>query len=149
MRRLGALVTIALLSAPILACGDDGGLTKEEFISQGDRICARLAEESNALETPEDLPGAADFLGEAIPLAEAARNRLDDLDPPDDGDDVKEALLAGIDGAISGAEEAREAAESGDQEAFEAALAEAEEAGDSADEEAQEYGFEECGSDEE
>lgn len=145
------LLPVVLLLPALAACGDDEAeaLSHDEYVEQGDAICARLTEETDALDQPTDLPSAVTFLDESLPLARAAREDFAELAAPDDAEEVREALLSSIDVSIDAAGRARDAAANDDQAGVEAALAEATEAGAASDPVAQEYGFVECGTDDE
>lgn len=140
---------IALLClVPLAACGDDdsGALSKAEFIEQGDAVCGGLTKSTGAIAEPTSNEEVSAYLTDTIALAKEARADMAALTPPADGEDIHQALLDAIDGAIAAAEEAVAAADEGDFEKMTALLDDASTAGDEADADADAYGFKECGS---
>lgn len=165
--KLAILLALLSLSTFLAACGDDeeptdasaseevvedeeaaGGdtLTKEEFIAEGDAICAGLTEAGEQVEAPETEDDLARYLTELLDQAEAARDEFAALNPPEDGEEVHHELLDALETSMSTVEGAIAAAEDGDTVTVEDLLSQATEEGAAADEAAQEYGFEECGS---
>lgn len=156
MPKLVAAAVALLCLVPFAGCGGDdddsssasgGGnaLTKAEFIKQGDTVCAGLTESTQAIAEPTSEDEVSGYLTDTIALAKKARSDFAALSPPADGEDIHEALLDSIDGSISAAEEALEAAEDGDLEKMGELLDKASDLGDEADEDADAYGFKECG----
>lgn len=123
------------------ALGDGGeALAKEEYIAQGDEICAagdeELAEELQAIEggaTEENAEKGAEVFVENL---DSQLEQLRDLNPPE-GDE--ETLTEIYDQAEEGGEQLSDDPQLILTEEGPPALAEA-------SEKAQEYGFEECGS---
>lgn len=85
------LILLCLLSAGLVACGDDdnadGGSSSDEFIASADEICTEAAEE--AVANPQPTPTTAE---EAVSTLEVSVQRREDLladfedlgDPPSD-----------------------------------------------------------------
>lgn len=127
------------------ASGDT--LSKEEFIEEGDTICAALEAAGATVaapESPEDYPV---ILTEHVGQAEEAHKQFGELKPPADGEEVHQALLDALGTSIETVKGAITAFEGGDTVTGEDLLAQANEEGKAADEEAQAYGFTECGDD--
>ena len=147
-KKLAILMALLSLSTFLAACGDDEEtLSKEEFIEQGDAICAELSSATGDVEDPEDEEDLARYLKELLGHAETAREDFAELAPPEDGEEVHQELLDALDSTMSTVEGAIAAAEDGDTVTVEDLLSQAEEEGAAADAAAQEYGFEECGTD--
>jgi hypothetical protein len=140
MRRAAAVVLVVVP----LACGNLGGLTKSAFITQGDAVCRRLTAESNKIGEPTTQAGIADYLDQVLALAERARTDMAKLDPPADGQRVKDALLSSLDDTIAKGRQARTAAARGDMQAVQDRLAEASTAALRANKQAKAYGFSDC-----
>ena len=80
-RRL-ALVPLVLVLA---ACGGgDGGLTREELVSQADAICVEFERKIDELEEPQSIEALATFAREARPIFEDGLDELRELEPPED-----------------------------------------------------------------
>lgn len=126
------------------ASGDT--LTKEEFIEEGDTICAALEAAGETVEDPQSPEDYPVILTEHVGQAEEAHKQFAELKPPADGEDVHQALLDALGTSIETVKGAITAFESGDTVTGEDLLRQASEEGDAADEDAQAYGFTECGS---
>ncbi|HUR49051.1 MAG TPA: hypothetical protein VMY88_05915 [Acidimicrobiales bacterium] len=161
-RKLTTLVALLLLVVAG-ACGKDGGtagtvedkdtavdgeqLTRAEFLERGDAICGELEVAVSLVESPQSQEDFAHYLTEIRGPVEAARESWELLVPPDDGQDVHQALLDSLTEGLEALNGAITAAESGDTVTAEDLLSEADRAGDEVDAQAQAYGFEECGKD--
>lgn len=157
MRRTLTILFALLSLAAAGACGDDaspgddsgesagGQLTKEEFIEQGDAICGELGVATGNVETPADETDFARYLTEIRGEAEAAREEWELLEPPDDGEEIHQAMLDQLSRAIEAVNGAITAAEAGDTVTAGDLLQQADAEGDAIDAEAQAYGFQECG----
>lgn len=143
MRRL---LPLSVLVATTLACGGDDALSEDELIEQGDAICQEFEDRGSELEAPTSIEEVPAYIDEAIAIATSTRDDLDELAPPDDGEDVHAALVDALDRGIAGLEKAKAAAEDRMDQGVIDGLTEAGEAVEAAGEQAREYGFEVCGS---
>src|SRR5687768_13071829 len=92
--KLAVVLALLSLATFLAACGDDEEtLSKEEFIEQGDAICAGLTESTQAVDAPETEDDLADYLTELLGQAEEARDEFAALSPPEDGEEVHQELL--------------------------------------------------------
>jgi hypothetical protein len=81
------LAGLAALGAAALIAGCGGGsdsLSAEEFRQQADAICAEGDEQTDALTTPTTPEEVLPFLQTGLPIADEQRERIAELDPPDD-----------------------------------------------------------------
>jgi hypothetical protein len=147
MRSAVVALAAALAIAGLSGCSDDesDALSKEEFISQGDAICAQLDDDAEALEAPEDEAAFGGYLTELAELARGAREEFAALAPPEDGVEVQQDFLEAIDTSVATIEGAAEAADDGDTVTAGDLATQAAEEGSAADEQVQAYGFQECG----
>jgi hypothetical protein len=144
MRRAMGCAAVAVLAMVPVACGNDSGLTKKDFIAKGDAICKRLTAESSKVKEPTSQAGIDDYLDQVLNLADRAKVDLAKLDPPADGQKVKDALLSSLNDTIAKARQAKTAATKGDMEAVQQRLEEAGKAALRADKQAKAYGFTDC-----
>jgi hypothetical protein len=123
-----APILLALLAFGLAACGGDDAPSRQEFADRADEIC-RKAERAfeNVGENAESPEEIADALDRVI---EESRNALDDLadleQPEGDAGETAEEFVDATrteiqDEGIPALEDLREAIESGDQEAAQAA----------------------------
>jgi hypothetical protein len=172
-------VPAALVAIILVGCGDggEGGetteagprsttaaettvdmLTKDEYIAQGDAICADVQEEaaelrrraqelqaqSDELPKAEFLDRAASFWGEQIRVTETFRGQLAELDPPPGDEERIRQFLESIDDGLAVGREIQATLEDGEDIAASAV----EEYGRTVvrgNTLAQAYGFEICG----
>ena len=121
-------------------------LTKEEFIEEGDTICGALSAAGETVQPPDSPEGMPVYLTELVGQAEEAHKQFGDLSPPEDGEEVHQAILDALSTSIATVKGAITAYENGDGVTGGDLLVQATEEGNAADEEAQAYGFTECGS---
>jgi hypothetical protein len=134
---------VAVLAVVPLACGTSG-LSKTAFITKGDAICQRLTAETSKVTEPTSQQGIADYLDQVLTLADRAKADMAKLNPPADGQKVKDALLSSLDDTIAKARQARAAAAKGDMQAVQRLLGEAGKSAVRADKQAKAYGFTDC-----
>jgi hypothetical protein len=162
-------LTIAFVVASgfvLPACGDDvEPLSKADFITQADAICATADAEINPIfdeayaagedvdfEDPEQqqalIARLADAIDEAAPIWSDMASDLRALAPPDADKDTIDAMIDDLDAALDLVTTTYRNAANGDEEAI--ALLE-DESGDpfsDANQQARDYGLVECGSEE-
>jgi len=139
---VGPSATAAASAEP----ADAQALTTEEYIRQGEIICAEVNASFEAVAPPDDPSGLSNYLTELLSLAEAARQDFAALVPPADGEDVHVALLESLDTSNEIVEGAIIAAEAGDTVTVEDLMTQAGDASNAANEAADAYGFDACGS---
>lgn len=145
MRRLLALITVPALAATLVACGDDTEtLSLDEYIEQGDALCAAADEEFDALGEPASEEELGSFLEDGLAIYEDLRADLGALAAPEEREEDIDALLGTLDDLIAALDGAATAAADEDEDALDEAFAELDDIDDRADELASELGFEEC-----
>ena len=161
MRQLSVLVAAAVaLGVAAAGCGSGSGsgdrLTKEEFITQADAICAKYDKRFDEIEFPQANPVSAEASDEDVkafaePLSTVSDelrkqiNELDNLRPPEDFQERYDDVLSDLDTSAEAAQEASDAARDVDKSAFAAAIAKGQTASEHADGIAKEYGLKVCG----
>lgn len=144
-----ARASIALLAAMLAITGCGGGgndrLSRPEFVSRADAICAEYEGKLNALGTPQNPEQLADFADKALPIARDGREELGELRPPEDLEETYDAWLEQGDRAIEIVEDLRDAAEDGDVSEIQRIAQEAQTADVKANRLAAQLGFERCG----
>ena len=149
MRRvLAGLVVLALAAG----CGGGGGLSKEEYRTQADAICARYSDalekvqdEIVRAESPEEQTKAID---RGVATVKKGIAELRDLDAPDDLDEDVDRWLDLNDENVENLEDLRDAVKEGDAEQAQEAAERGQETERKSDEVAREIGLDDCASDE-
>lgn len=83
---MSRLTVIAVLVVVAGCGGDDGRLSKAEFVERADEICARADARTDAIAPPRDasLAEAARFIDENVAVQRPAVEELDRLRPPEE-----------------------------------------------------------------
>jgi hypothetical protein len=151
-----AICLIVAAAAVLSACGGDdsapetpittptvedtsGELSKEQFITQGDGICAEVNAGLGGVSE-----GSSSAASQRAALYDGMVERLRDLGSPDDDAGLDEFFSA-ADDLVDAEQSAADATEDGDDSALAAAQAEAGTAAEDFSEAAASYGFEDCG----
>jgi hypothetical protein len=132
----------------LAGCGGGGGgdrLSQAEFVRQADALCKEYEAKLDALPTPQSPADIAGFADKAIPIAEEGRDKLGDLNPPENQQDTYDAWLEQGDRSIDIVERLRDAAEDGDQAELQQIAQEAETIDNESTRLANELGLEDCG----
>lgn len=95
MRRIAFLVTALLVLA---GCGGGGGggkrLSRQEFDSKGNAICAKYNEKQKSVARPKSINDLGPALRKLLPLARQQLSELKKLNPPQADDAAWKKLLA-------------------------------------------------------
>ena len=143
----GALLLLAG-SVVLAGCGGgDGGdrLSQAEFVTKADAICQEYEAKLDALGQPQNEDELADFADKALPIAKDGRDRLGELNPPENQQKTYDRWLEQGDRAIEIVEDLRDAAEDGDRAEIQRIAQEAEQADRESNRLADQLGFKECG----
>lgn len=122
-----------------------GGLTKEEYIEQADQICEEADAKTAEIQppkTPQELEG---FVDQAEEVTAQLLRDLRDLEPPEEGRETIEQMLAKIEEAMGYLPEIEEAARQRNTQELASIAQRLQSAASEANELAQEYGLEKCG----
>ena len=142
MRHALALASAAFLLA---ACGGGGDrLSRDEFASQGNRICEKFEAKIDELENPRSLPELRAYVDQARPIFEEGVADLRELEPPEDLQDRYDDFLETADAAVARLDELSAAAEDGDQEAVQRIADRAAQEDRESDRIARELGLDDC-----
>jgi hypothetical protein len=144
----GALLLLLAVGLALAGCGGgDGGdrLSQAEFVTQADAICQEYEAKLDALGQPQNEEQLADFADKAIPIARDGRERLGELNPPENQQENYDRWLEQGDRAIEIVEDLRDAAEDGDRAELQRIAQEAEQADQESNQLADQLGFKECG----
>jgi hypothetical protein len=149
MKLIAALVA-ASIPFSLAACGgdDDEGPSKDDYIAEVDKVCARsdaettrLAEE--AFEDPQDpQPDEAQaFLEKGLPVVKQAVEDIEEVEKPKDDEEKLEEWIAATEAGVTTLEEASQTPDTSLTALVGEPFAESEKI-------AEEYGMDDCGPDE-
>jgi hypothetical protein len=141
---LAALVGVLLLLAT--GCGGSGGgrLSKEDFQSQANAVCAKYQKQLDALGTPTSLDEIPALVQQALGILNKEIDEVAALNPPEELQSQFDALIAETNKTKQAATDLSDAAKSGDQAAVQKALDEGNAASDKADQLAGQLGLDSC-----
>ena len=143
--RGGVAALVGVLVLLITACGGgEARLSKEEFQSQANAICAKYQQQLNALRSPTSLEEIPDLVEQALAILNKEVDEIRALSPPEELQSDFDKLLAASDRTKTAAADLSSAAKSGDQAAVQKALDEGNAASKEADDLAGNLGLNEC-----
>jgi hypothetical protein len=139
----------ALMGAlALLAAGCGGGgeepLSKAEFQSQANAICAKYEKQLNALGTPSSIDEIPDLVQQALVILNKEIDEIAALNPPDELQSDFDKMITASNKTKAAANDLSAAAKSGDQAAVQKALEDGNAASDEADQLATGLGLGEC-----
>ena len=138
-----ARIVAALALVALGACS--GGLSKEEFIEQADRLCRAADEKSEQLEPPKTPEALDEFATGAEEITDDLVRDLRELEPPPDDVDLIDRMIEQIESAIDLLPDIQDATQQKDIPEIERLVAELREQANEANRIAREYGLEDCG----
>jgi len=141
---LAALVGVFVLLAAGCGGGSSVRLSKTEFQSQANAICAKYQKQLNALGSPTSLDEIPDLVDKALAILNKEIDEIADLNPPEEFQDQFDSMLAASDKTKQAADDLSSAAKAGDQAAVQKALEEGNAASSQADQIAGELGLNSC-----
>ena len=142
---IAALLVIALIAGGLALLFSGGGVSKDEFIAQADEICRATGKETSALDPPTDLASTGEFFTTVTPLLLEETRDIKALETPEEDVETLNAWIATQEELADIFQEAADAANSDDQEGFDAAFTEANAVQAESSTLASEYGFRVCG----
>lgn len=141
------LLLIGALAATLAGCGGGGDrLSKEEFVRQNE-TCQEFERKITALGEPENLGAVEGFADESAEIARDGREKLRDLEPPEDLAESYDRLVETLDEAILAIERIGEAAADGDESEVQRIAEESEQKDADSDRIARELGLDDCAED--
>jgi len=147
MRGSAALLVGALVLLFAAACGGGGGdtrLSREEFESQANAICAKYQKQLNAVGAPSSVDEIPDFVEQALAILNKEIAEIGALNPPTDMQTDFDAMIEASNNTKDAADDLSAAAKAGDQAAVQKALDEGNAASKKADQIATQLGLSEC-----
>jgi hypothetical protein len=143
-RALAALVGVLVLLATACGGGSDTRLSKAEFQSQANAICAKYQKQLNAIDEPTSLDEIPDLVDQALVILNKEIDEVAALNPPEELQGDFDKMIAASNRTKAAADDLSAAAKSGDQAAVQKALEEGNAASSEADQLAGNLGLSEC-----
>jgi len=143
-------VSFLLLALVLVAgCGGSGGkrLTKEEYASKADAICAKYNGEVKKLDNPQNLSELARVADETLPILDNAITDLKKLNPPAAEQAKADQWLSQVEKLADDLTEIRDRAKDKNMQAVQAVVPKAEEHNRRSNALATELGMSVCNSD--
>jgi hypothetical protein len=141
---LAALVAVLVLLATACGGGSDTRLSKAEFQSQANAICAKYQKQLNAIDEPTSLDEVPDLVDQALVILNKEIDEVAALNPPEELQGDFDKMIAASNKTKAAADDLSAAAKSGDQAAVQKALEEGNAASNEADQLAANLGLSEC-----
>jgi len=141
---LAALVGVLVLLATACGGGSDTRLSKAEFQSQANAICAKYQKQLNAIDEPTSLDEIPDLVDQALVILNKEIDEVAALNPPEELQGDFDKMIAASNKTKAAADDLSAAAKSGDQAAVQKALEEGNAASNEADQLAGNLGLSEC-----
>ena len=141
---VAALVGVLVLLAAGCGGGGEEPLSKAEFQSEANAICAKYEKQLNALGTPSSIDEIPDLVQQALVILNKEIDEIAALNPPDELQSDFDKLIAASNKTKAAANDLSAAAKSGDQAAVQKALEDGNAASDEADQLATGLGLGEC-----
>lgn len=137
---MGLLVLLAT------ACGGGGDahLSKDEFQTQANAICAKYEEQLKAIGPPASIEAIPDVVDQALAILNKEIDEIGALNPPEELQSNFDKLLAATERTKAAADDLATAAKAGDQAAVQQALDDGNAASKEADDLAGDLGLDEC-----
>ena len=138
--------SVGVLVLLVTACGGGGDarLSKEEFQSQANAICAKYQKQLNAVGSPSSLDEIPDLVDQALAILNKEIDEVGALNPPEELQSDFDKLLAATDRTKAAAADLSAAAKNGDQAAVQKALEEGNAANTEANQLADNLGLGSC-----
>jgi hypothetical protein len=148
-RTLVAVATAAAFA--VAACGSDGPstLSDEDFVEQMGDICSDTERELDRIDEPQALGDLDETAGEAIEVLTDTRERLSDIEPPEDLAADFDDFLENVDDQLAALADLQQAGADEDGEAVDAASADLGQLSQRRSDLGEELGVDECVNDDE
>jgi DNA-binding NtrC family response regulator len=146
MRGLVAVLVgvLVLVAAGCGGGGSDTRLSREEFESQANAICAKYQKQLDAIGTPSSVEEIPDLVEQALAILNKEVAEIAALNPPADMQTEFDAMIEASNNTKAAANDLSQAAKDGDQAAVQKALDEGNAASKKADQIATQLGLDSC-----
>jgi len=140
----GLVGVLVLLAAGCGGGGSDTRLSRKEFESQANAICAKYQKQLDAIGTPSSVEEIPDLVEQALAILNKEVAEIAALSPPADMQTEFDAMIEASNNTKAAANDLSQAAKDGDQAAVQKALDEGNAASKKADQIATQLGLDSC-----
>jgi hypothetical protein len=138
-------VLVGVLVLLATGCGGSNArLSKEDFQTQANAICAKYQKQLNALGAPSSIDEVPDLVEQALAILNKEVDEIAALNPPEELQSDFDKMIAASNNTKAAADDLSAAAKAGDQAAVQKALEEGNAASTQADQLATNLGLSEC-----
>jgi hypothetical protein len=135
----------ATASLVLAACGGgDGGLSREEFLSEADSICTEYDRRIQEIDEPQSIDDIERYADEAKPVIEEGMSELRELEPPNDLQEQWDEYIASSQESVEYLDELRQAGAAGDPARIQEIAQEVSQKNEEADRLARDLGLQDC-----
>jgi Tfp pilus assembly protein PilP len=143
---MAAASRMFVLAVLVLAagCGGDDRLSREEFVSEAEAICEDFDQRVNEVDEPQNADDIERYVNEVRPVVEDGLNELKGIQPPEEFEGQWNELVAMNDESLQALDDLAEAAANRDEDRLEEITEEASRRDEESDRIAQELGLQKC-----
>jgi hypothetical protein len=143
---MAAASRMFVLAVLVLAagCGGDDRLSREEFVSEAEAICEDFDQRVNEVDEPQNADDIERYVNEVRPVVEDGLNELKGIQPPEELEGQWNELVAMNDESLQALDDLAEAAANRDEDRLEEITEEASRRDEESDRIAQELGLQKC-----
>jgi Tfp pilus assembly protein PilP len=131
----------------VLAAGCGGGddrLSREEFVSEAEQVCDDFDQRVNEVDEPQNADDVERYVNEVRPVVEDGLNDLRGLQPPEEFEEQWDELMAANDAGLEALDDLAQAGANGDEARVQEIIEDASRRDEESDRIALELGLEKC-----
>jgi hypothetical protein len=128
----------------LAGCGSDDRLSSEDFVSEAEALCEEFDQRVNEVDEPQDADDVERYVNEVRPVVEEGLNDLRALQPPEEFEEQWDELMAANDAGLEALDDLAQAGASGDEARVQEIIEDASRRDEESDRIAQELGLQKC-----
>jgi Tfp pilus assembly protein PilP len=128
----------------LAGCGGDDRLSSEEFVSEAEALCEEFDQRVNEVDEPQDADDVERYVNEVRPVVEEGLNDLRALQPPEEFEEQWDELMAANDAGLEALDDLGQAGANGDEARVQEIIEDASRRDEESDRIAQELGLQKC-----
>jgi hypothetical protein len=128
----------------LAGCGGDDRLSSEEFVSEAEALCEEFDQRVNEVDEPQDADDVERYVNQVRPVVEEGLNDLRALQPPEEFEEQWDELMAANDAGLEALDDLAQAGANGDEARVQEIIEDASRRDGESDRIAQELGLQKC-----